>query len=186
MMRTGIVGFAWVVAVSVGCQGPAEETVRPSKEGGDMALEITSSAFVEGAVIPVRHTADGPDVSPALAWGAGPEGTNGFALICDDPDAPTAKPWVHWVIWGIPGDARGLPEGVPAGDYLQGTNDFRKVGYGGPSPPKGHGTHHYYFKLYALDGDLGLDVGATKSDLLKAMEGHVLAEGQVMGTYERK
>ena len=110
-----------------------------------------------------------------------------FAIICDDPDAPSGT-WVHWVLYNLPADRIGLVENVPAtekvpGDGLQSTNDFQKIGYGGPCPPSG--THHYFFKLYALDGELSLQAGATKAELLKAMEGHTLAQTQLMGTYRR-
>jgi Raf kinase inhibitor-like YbhB/YbcL family protein len=127
------------------------------------------------------------DISPPLAWTSGPEGTKTFALICDDPDAPMGT-WVHWVLFNLPADIIELRENVLPERELksgtkQGMNDFRKIGYGGPCPPGG--THRYYFKLYALDTKINLDAGATKSELLKAMEGHILAEGQLMGRYER-
>jgi Raf kinase inhibitor-like YbhB/YbcL family protein len=127
------------------------------------------------------------DISPPLAWTSGPEGTKTFALICDDPDAPMGT-WVHWVLFNLPADIIELRENVPPERELesgakQGMNDFRKIGYGGPCPPGG--THRYYFKLYALDTEINLEAGATKSELLKAVEGHILAEGQLMGKYER-
>jgi len=161
-----------------------------------MTVEITSTAFDEGQPIPQKFTGEGEDVSPLLAWGNLPEGTKELALICDDPDAPREEPWVHWVIYKIPADAGGLPEGVakdaelqePPG-ALQGQNswpDGQMVGYRGPMPPEGHGPHRYFFKLYALDGPLDVKPGATKEELLQAMEGHVLGQGQTMGTYERK
>ena len=151
-------------------------------------LQFSSSAFTEGALIPVAHTGDGQDSSPPLAWSAGPAGTQSFALICDDPDAP-AKTWVHWVLFNIPASQTSLPEGVPTQKELpegarQGTNDFGKIGYGGPAPPKGK-PHHYFFKLYALDITLNLPAGAKKDQLLDAMKGHILAEGQCMGRYGR-
>jgi Raf kinase inhibitor-like YbhB/YbcL family protein len=152
-----------------------------------MAIVITSSAFSEGEAIPDRYTCDGPDVSPDLAWSGVPEAAASVALICDDPDAPMGT-WVHWVLFNIPADAQGLPPEIPPDANLEngachGTNDFRKLGYGGPCPPGG--THRYFFKLYALDTTLNLDSGITKAELLEAMEGHVLAEGQLMGTYSR-
>ena len=152
-----------------------------------MGLTIKSSAFEEGGMIPSKYTCDGDDVSPPLSWEGIPEGTKSIALICDDPDAPMGT-WVHWVLFNLPPDAKGLPEAVPPVAELengarQGTNDFRRLGYGGPCPPGG--THQYYFKLYALDTVLELHSGATKADLLKAMEGHVLSEGQLMGRYSR-
>jgi Raf kinase inhibitor-like YbhB/YbcL family protein len=152
-----------------------------------MALVITSSAFSEGQAIPKRYTCDGPDVSPDLAWSGVPDGGASLALICDDPDAPMGT-WVHWVLFNIPAGADGLPAEIPSDAVLEngachGTNDFRRLGYGGPCPPGG--THRYFFKLYALDTMLELDSGITKAQLLDAMEGHILAEGQLMGTYSR-
>ncbi len=154
-----------------------------------MSMQLTSSAFAEGAAIPAKHTADGADMSPALAWSEPPAGTNSFALICDDPDAPRGV-WVHWVLYNLPGRERGLAEAVsPAaklpGDAKQGKNDFGKIGYGGPAPPRGK-AHRYFFKLYALDAMLSLAAGGTKDQLLAAIKGHVLAEAQLMGTYQRK
>ena len=160
-----------------------------------MTIEITSSVFSEGGPIPVKYTGEGEDVSPPLAWSGVPEGTRQLALICDDPDAPTDEPWVHWVVYKIPADAVELSEGVarkakldePAG-AVHGRNSWpegEKVGYGGPMPPPGHGTHRYYFKLYALDGQLTNEAGLDKTTLLSAMSGHVIGEGQLMGTYER-
>jgi Raf kinase inhibitor-like YbhB/YbcL family protein len=152
-------------------------------------LELTSTAFTEGGTIPTQYTGDGKDVSPPLRWSGAPAGTRSFALICDDPDAPR-KTWVHWVLFNLPADMNELPEAVPAERTLargarQGTNDFGKIGYGGPAPPRGHGAHRYFFKLYALDTTLDLQPGATKADVEAAMKGHVLAEGQLMGKYER-
>lgn len=153
-----------------------------------MALSITSDAFDEGESIPTRYTCDGADVSPPVRWTVVPEKTRSLALIADDPDAP-AGTWVHWVIYGISPDRQELPEDVPPshevmGGARQGENDFRNPGYGGPCPPP-DGAHRYFFKLYALDGDPGLEAGATKPELLDAMEGHVLAEARVMGRYRR-
>lgn len=155
--------------------------------GAVMEIKITSSAFKDGAMIPKRYTCDGENISPPLAWSGLPEGSKSVAIISDDPDAPVGI-WVHWVIFNIPPDIKGLPEAVPAGETLengarQGINDSRKIGYDGPCPPGG--THRYYFKIYALDKELELGAGATKRELLKAMEGHVLGEGQLMGRYKR-
>ncbi len=152
-----------------------------------MDIKIKSPAFVPGGKIPGKYTCDGMDISPPLAWTSGPEGTKTFALICDDPDAPMGT-WVHWVLFNLPADIIELRENVPPERELesgakQGMNDFRKIGYGGPCPPGG--THRYYFKLYALDTEINLEAGATKSELLKAVEGHILAEGQLMGKCER-
>jgi Raf kinase inhibitor-like YbhB/YbcL family protein len=153
-----------------------------------MDIKIKSLAFVPGGKIPWKYTCDGMDISPPLSWTSGPEGTKTFALICDDPDAPMGT-WVHWVLFNLPADITEfrenvLPEKKLENGAKQGMNDFRKIGYGGPCPPGG--THRYVFKLYALDSELNLEAGATKAELLKAMEGHILAEGQLIGRYERK
>ncbi len=150
-------------------------------------MKITSAAFQDGGLIPQKYTCDGEDVSPPLAWTDPPRETQSIALIADDPDAPRGT-WVHWVIYDLPPDARELSEGVPPAETLpngakQGRNDFGKIGYGGPCPPRG--THRYFFKLYALDRKLGLPAGKTKQELLEAMRGHVLTEAQLMGRYAR-
>jgi hypothetical protein len=160
-----------------------------------MTMQISSIAFEGGKRVPTRHTGDGVDVSPPLTWSSLPEGTAELALICDDPDAPTAEPWVHWVIYKIPADQSGLPEKVEpvqspktVPGAMQGVNSWssgRTVGYRGPAPPPGHGTHHYHFTLYALDGPLKVKPGLTKAGLLAAMSGHILAEAELVGTYER-
>ena len=152
-----------------------------------MEIKITSSAFEEGGMIPVKHTCDGTDVTPSLAWTSVPEGTKTFALICDDPDAPMGT-WVHWVLFNLPANITELPENVPPereleSGAMQGMNDFRNIGYGGPCPPGG--THRYYFKLYALDTEIDLEPGTTKQELVTAMESHILAKGQLMGRYSR-
>ncbi len=160
-----------------------------------MAIQLTSTAFGEGERIPAKHTGEGDDVSPPLAWSGVPQGTKALALICDDPDAPTPQPWVHWVIYKIPADCRGLPEGIaktprleePAG-ALQGANSWpsgQTIGYRGPMPPPGHGVHRYFFRLYALGAELAAEPGMDKVALLEKMSGDVLDEGQLMGTYQR-
>ena len=158
-------------------------------------MRIESSAFAEGQPIPKQYTGEGQDVSPPLSFSGVPKGAVELALICDDPDAPVPKPWVHWVIYKISGRTSGLAEGVaqtaelsrPAG-ALQGMNswDSDNIGYRGPMPPPGHGVHHYYFKLYALDAAMPARGGLDKDGLLAAMKGHILAEAQLTGTYERK
>ncbi len=155
-----------------------------------MTLILTSGAFKEGGTIPARHSCDGADTSPPLAWSGTPAGAVAFALIADDPDAP-AGTWVHWVLFNLPGTLTSLPEAVPKTDQLrdfgaalQGRNDFRKVGYGGPCPPPGR-PHRYFFKLYVLDAALPLKAGASKQEVERAMRGHVLAEATLMGTYAR-
>jgi Raf kinase inhibitor-like YbhB/YbcL family protein len=157
-----------------------------------MAITIRSSAFEPGAAIPRRHTGDGEDLSPPLTWSGLPEGTAELALIVDDPDAPVAEPWVHWVLHRIPASSGGLPEGfhgewVPPGfgGLSQGVNSWNTVGYRGPAPPRGHGTHRYVFKLYALDAPLDLPARLDKARLLEAIAGRVLAQGEMIGTYER-
>lgn len=152
-----------------------------------MSIQLTSPAFEDGGLIPVRYTCDGEDVSPPLNWEGAPPEAKGFALVCDDPDAPIGT-WVHWVIYDIP-VCGGLPEAVATTDVTpegakQGINDFKRTGYGGPCPPPGS-PHRYFFKLYVLDGELGLAPGATKGELLKAMGGRVLAEGCLIGRYAR-
>ena len=149
-----------------------------------MTISVSSSAFDAGGRIPKRHTGEGEDVSPPLTWSGIPEGSEEVALICDDPDAPTPKPWVHWVVYKIPVDTSALAEGSSGGS-VEGRTDFGKVGYGGPMPPPGHGVHHYHFKIYALNTQLDLEAGATKDQLLQAMKGHVVAEGELVGTYKR-
>jgi Raf kinase inhibitor-like YbhB/YbcL family protein len=153
-----------------------------------MAFQLTSAAFQAGGTIPKRFTCDGPDVSPALSWTEPPAGTQGLCLIVDDPDAP-AGTWVHWVLYNLPASTRGLPEGVEkererADGSRQGRNDFGKIGYNGPCPPKG-AAHRYFFKLYALDAKLELKPGATKADLERAMKDHILAHAELAGKYGR-
>ncbi len=156
-----------------------------------MALILTSSAFAEGGAIPAEHTCDGADVSPPLAWSGTPTGTVTFALIVDDPDAPGGS-WVHWVLFNLPGNLTALPADVPKTDQLsqfgaaqQGRNDFRRVGYNGPCPPRGR-PHHYVFRLYALSVAVPLRGRASKRDVERAMRGHVLADAQLVGTYARR
>ena len=153
-----------------------------------MAINLTSSAFSSEGTIPQKFTCDGGDLSPALAWTGAPNSTQSFALIADDPDAPVGT-WVHWVLYDLPGNTKGLEEGVEKQEQLsngarQGRNDFRKIGYGGPCPPPGR-PHRYYFKLYAVDKKLDLKAGATKAEVESAMKGHVVAQGELMGRYGR-
>ena len=149
-----------------------------------MTIDVSSPAFEAGGTIPKKHTGEGQDVSPPLRWGSLPQGTKEIAIICDDPDAPTEKPFVHWVIYEIPADQKGLPEGGIEG-ALEGTNDFGRIGYDGCMPPQGHGIHHYHFKVYALDTELDVPVGLSKDELLAVMGGSILDEGELVGTYER-
>ena len=157
-----------------------------------MKLELSSPAFGHGEKIPMRYTGDGEDVSPPLAWSNLPPEAAELALICDDPDAPRPQPWVHWVIYGLSPKLTGLPEGIPATPEIkqpvqasQGENSWGKSGYGGPYPPKGHGTHHYHFTLYALKKPLGLSPGKSKEQLLQAIAGSELARTTLTGIYER-
>jgi Raf kinase inhibitor-like YbhB/YbcL family protein len=153
-----------------------------------MPLELKSPDFSSGANIPKQFTCDGADISPALAWNHSPAATLSFALIADDPDAPVGT-WVHWVLFDLPANARSLSQNVPKQEQLadgsrQGRNDFGKIGYGGPCPPPGK-PHRYFFKLYALDTKLNLKPGATKKDVERAMQGHILVQGECMGRYGR-
>src|SRR5262245_8827482 len=156
-------------------------------------MRLTSQAFEDGEPIPRQFTQDGDDRSPALAWSEVPEDTRELALIMDDPDAPGDEPFVHWVIYSIPAATHELPEGLAKENDLaqpvrvkQGFNSFPKAkgtGYRGPAPPKGHGMHHYRFRLYALDSALDLASGLRKGAVLNAMKGHVLEESELVGTY---
>lgn len=154
-----------------------------------MAFEIATEAFQPEGNIPTRHTCDGEDLSPVFRWQEAPPATKSFALICDDPDAPMGT-WVHWVMYDIPASVYQLEEGISDSETLsngakQGITDFGRPGYGGPCPPPGK-PHRYYFKLYALDTQLNLPPRQTKTSLLQAMEGHVLAKAEIMGRYQRK
>jgi Raf kinase inhibitor-like YbhB/YbcL family protein len=180
-----MVCWAIIIALAGGCMNADPK----AKGGKKMTIQITSTAFAEGQPIPKKYTGEGTDLSPPLAWSNLPKGTKELALICDDPDAPNGD-WVHWVIYKIPADAKGLPEGVardpklkePAG-ALQGENSWPSTGYRGPLPPPGK-VHHYYFKLYALDAPLQVEPGLDKPALLKQIKGHELGKGELMGTYK--
>jgi Raf kinase inhibitor-like YbhB/YbcL family protein len=158
-------------------------------QGGQaMAFEIRSTAFPAGDTIPKKYTCDGPDISPPLNWTEPPAGTKSLALIVDDPDAPVGT-WVHWVLYNLPTSTRELAEGAHTSETLasgarQGTNDFRKIGYGGPCPPQGL-AHRYFFKLSALDTELNLAPGATKKQLEAAIAGHILTQAELIGRYGR-
>jgi Raf kinase inhibitor-like YbhB/YbcL family protein len=179
------------VVLFISCQNKNnEKTVPETKNQSEsvMEMKITSSAFEEGGMIPSKYSCDSENVSPPLSWSDAPTGIKTFAVICDDPDAPGGT-WVHWVIYNIPAGASGLPEAVPVkkemdNGAVQGLNDFRKTGYGGPCPPSG--THRYYFKIYALDAKLNPAGDVTKDILLDAMKEHILAQGELTGKYSRK
>ncbi len=152
-----------------------------------MAFELTSTAFAAGEKIPRKYTCDGDDISPPLQWSDAPPNTQSFVLISDDPDAPVGT-WVHWVLYNVPGTTTALPEAVPKQDELpdgsrHGRSSWGRSAYGGPCPPGG--THRYFFKLYALDTLLDLAAGAGKERLLQAMQGHILAQTELMGLYSR-
>jgi len=178
-----LTAFMFTLVIGAGCQSRAE----PPKEA-DMELSVSSSVFAEGEVIPDSYTCQGRDISPPLAWSQPPAGTQSLALIVDDPDAPVGV-FTHWVIFNVPADSGGLPEAVltkaelPSG-ALQGKNDFGRTGYAGPCPPPGR-PHWYQFTVYALDSRLDLRAGASKEQLLAAMQGHVLAQGKLSGSYQR-
>jgi Raf kinase inhibitor-like YbhB/YbcL family protein len=152
-----------------------------------MAFKLTISAFAEAGAIPNLQACDGADLSPSLEWSGEPRDTKSFAIIMDDPDAP-AGTWNHWLLWDIPASVHAIAQGFrPTQLGQSGTNDFGKLGYNGPCPPRGHGPHRYFFKLYALDvPGLGLSLGAKRSALDRVLRNHALAETQYMGRYERK
>ncbi|MFZ0089460.1 MAG: YbhB/YbcL family Raf kinase inhibitor-like protein [Solirubrobacteraceae bacterium] len=144
-------------------------------------LKLTSTAFDHHERIPDRHSGDADDVSPELMWSGAPEGTKAFAIAVLDPDAPLVDGFTHWIAYGIPGDANMLPEG--GGDVTHGTNSLGNTGYVGPAPPPGHGTHHYYFWIYALDDDLDLEPGLDRRALNDAIEDHVIEQARLVGTF---
>ena len=157
-----------------------------------MNWSLRSPAFDSGTPIPVRHTGDGEDLSPPLLWAEPPRGTRELALVVDDPDAPSKDPWVHWVLYKISAATRELPAGIAAvrsvpgpTAALQGKNSWGSIGWRGPSPPRGHGVHHYRLHLYALDAPLALDAGMEAKALQGALAGHVLAQAELIGTYQR-
>ncbi len=162
--------------------GQTTDSAGVTEEG---IMELTSTAFGPGELIPSRYTCDGEGLSPTLAWSGLPDSARSLVLIVDDPDAP-AGTWVHWVVYDLPPDGKGLPEGVTPGQLnswgaSQGRNSWGRNDWGGPCPPSG--THRYYFKLYALDAELGLGPGATKQEVLEAANSHVLARGELLGRY---
>jgi Raf kinase inhibitor-like YbhB/YbcL family protein len=152
-----------------------------------MAFQLFTNAFENGGWIPSLHSCQGADISPALEWSSGPADARSFALIVDDPDAPVGT-WNHCLLYDIPATVHNLQQGQrPGGPGVSGKNDFGKLGYGGPCPPKGHGPHRYFFRLYALDvRTLGLPAGVKRAELDRALKGHVLAEAEYMGRFERR
>ncbi len=204
MMRSCGKTALWLTAVLAvaGCHVDAEEggsssAKRAAAQKGEkrMTLTITSTAFTQGQPIPKKYSGEGADVSPPLAWSGVPENAKELVLICDDPDAPTPEPWVHWVLYKIPADTKGVAEAIPRQPRLkepagavQGKNSWPTgdtIGYRGPMPPPKHGVHHYYFKLYALDRPLDQPPGLSKNALWENIRRHIMAEGVLMGTYER-
>jgi len=189
-----VLTFLLIVLPLAGCANRSQLVTQPppanTSTNNKAEIKLTSSAFSEGQPIPRAYTCDGVNISPPLEWSGVPKTARTIAIVCDDPDAPDAPggAWVHWVLYNLPADNIGMVENLPATESLkaggfQGTNDFGKIGYGGPCPPSG--THRYFFHVYALDGELPLKAGATKAELTKAMEGHTLLRGQLMGTYRR-
>lgn len=150
-------------------------------------MQVTSGAFESHGKIPAKYTGEGEDVSPALQWRGAPQGTQSFAVVCHDPDAPLVSPgtygFVHWVLYNLPASTTNLDEGTTAG--TAGKTDFGKTGYGGPMPPEGHGVHHYYFWVLALDRNPNLAPGLTLWQFLEKVEPHVLGMNRIVGTYQR-
>jgi Raf kinase inhibitor-like YbhB/YbcL family protein len=180
---------AWATAISICGLALPMASLSPAQSAERNAMQLTSTAFADGAPIPAKHTCDAKDISPPLKWSGVPSGAKSLVLLADDPDAPVGT-WVHWVLYDLPPGMSELPEDLPKGQYIpggakQGLNDFKRLGYGGPCPPPGKG-HRYFFKLYALDTTLELKPGATKQQVERAMEKHVLAQCQWMGTYQRR
>lgn len=174
MLKITLVCFIIFLGISIG--------------GEIMALDLKSPAFQHNEFIPKKYTCESEDISPELNWSDVPSGTKSLALICDDPDAPMGT-WVHWVIYDMDANKKGLPEGVPTAEVVeggakQGMTDFGRVGYGGPCPPPGK-PHRYFFKLYCLDTVLSLKPGIRKKELLKAMEGHIIEQAELIGLYKR-
>ncbi len=199
MMRCALM---WTIFAALGAGSLGAD--RLLAQAKPQKITVESSAFKNGGAIPAQYTADGKDVSPPISWSGLPAGTREIALILDDPDAPTQQPFVHWVIYKIPATAKGLPEAVPAGPKveggeaagaLQGANGFSAFlrgggqpaphGYRGPAPPPGK-PHNYHFKVYALNAPIEAAEGLDKPRLLKAMEGKIIGEGEIVGVYERK
>lgn len=187
-----LIGLPVLLAALTSCgRIPPTESIL-HKDPKMNTIRLQSPAFADGEAIPKVYTCDGKDVSPPLEWSGVPDAARSLALVVEDPDAPRGT-WTHWVIFDIPASVKGLGEGVPAHERvtvaaageaaLQGVNDFKKIGYGGPCPPSG--THRYVFHLFALDAELGLGPKATRQDVLRSVKGHVLAEGELMGRYSR-
>jgi hypothetical protein len=155
-------------------------------------MELQSTSVIPNQPIPLEFTGEGADRSPAIHWEGVPDGARQIALICDDPDAPQDEPWIHWVIYNIPADRTGLGEGIDGsarpgeGPAAQGLNSWGNTGYGGPMPPPGHGTHHYHFRAYALDLAPELPPELSARELRERIEGHILDQAEIVGTFERQ
>ncbi len=180
--RAAVVLACCGLGLSLEIAGAAQQSERTT-------MQVTSAAFAEGQPIPAKYTCDDKNVSPPLKWEGVPSGAKTLAIIADDPDAPGGT-WVHWVLYELPASTVELSEDLPKSQYIsggarQGLNDFKHLGYGGPCPPPGK-AHRYFFKIYALDAQLGLKPGANKKELEHAMQKHVLGQGQLMGTYKRR
>lgn len=147
-------------------------------------LTLTSPVFEHGGAIPTEYAGDGADASPELAWSAAPDGTAELALVCHDPDAPLTDGFTHWVVYGIPAGTTGIPKNGGKA-FTEGVSDFGKEGYGGPAPPPGHGTHHYFFHLYALDTPVEAGPGLTRSELVQHIDEHIIEQARLVGTYSR-
>lgn len=188
---SAILSFAVLMLVLIGCasrpQPVAQQPAVDKPKDNNGGIKLTSTAFKEGQPIPATYTCKGVNISPPLEWSGVPKTAKTLAIIAEDPDAPGGT-WVHWVLYNLPADNIGLVEMVPVTENLkaggfQGKNDFDKIGYGGPCPPSG--THRYFFKIYALDAELPLKAGATKAEVEKAMSGHIVSQGQLMGNFGR-
>jgi len=193
MSKTILIALFFIALLGSSCartstpvSNQTNATPGATRKAATPQIQVTSTAFKEGAAIPRQFTCQGINISPPLEWTATPQAKT-IAIIANDPDAPAGE-WTHWLVYNLPAATMGLVENMPAeeklaGGGMQGKNDFGKTAYGGPCPPKG--THRYFFKVYALDTELALKPGATKDQLLTAMEGHILAQGQLMGTFAK-
>lgn len=190
LIRFAALAFAVTLSV-VGCATqtppPAPSPTPVAQTSKSAQLKVISAAFKEGESIPRQYTCQGVNISPPLEWSGVPKAAKSIAIIADDPDAPSGT-FTHWVLYNLPADKIGLIENTPPAETLpgggmQGENDFHKTGYGGPCPPSG--THRYFFKIYALDSELSLKAGASKTDVEQAMQGHIIAQGQLMGRYQK-
>jgi Raf kinase inhibitor-like YbhB/YbcL family protein len=189
MIKRAVLLLATALAVGPYCLAETDKAeVHKMETHKIVGISVTSTAFGAGAPVPKQYTGDGQDMSPALAWSKAPTGTQSLALLCEDPDAPRGT-WYHWIMFNMPATLNGLGENVPKNETFkdgstQGTNDFGKIGYNGPKPPPGS-IHHYHFKIMALDTKLNLKPSARKDEILAAVKGHILGEGELIGTYQR-